>query len=86
MDIINVEYGHTLAHLPSEDEDAGVGIVERDEGRGRHVSRRRSHRPGCQGLSGEQVQLSFTAAVEEINHYNSFRARQTLTVPILLYL
>lgn len=53
-----------LAHLPGENEDAGVRVVERDEGRRRDVGRRASDRP--QGLGGVQVQLSLTATAHKM--------------------
>lgn len=51
----------TPSHLGREDSEAGVRVVEGDEGGGRHVGGGAGDGPGGQGVGGEQVEQPLAA-------------------------
>lgn len=62
-----------VVYLSGEDDDAGVGVVEGNEGGGRDVGGGAGNGPGGQGLSGVQVQGSLTATAEGGKHIGGQR-------------
>lgn len=52
----------TRSYFPSEKRNAGVGVVERNKSGGGDVQTSGSYWAGGQGVSGEQVESSFTLA------------------------